>query len=70
MKSRAFNGATIDRLRKAKGWTYRELAIRIGCTEQSVLLWAKGRQEPRANQLVRIASVLGVSMDQLFKTVR
>ena len=67
MKRRVFNGAAIDRMRKAQGLTYRELAIQIDCTQQSVLLWAHGKQEPRANQLVRIADTLGVSMDKLFK---
>ena len=67
MTCRVFNGAAIDRLRKAKGWTYRELANRIDCTQQSCIAWVQGKQEPKATMLAAIADALGVDMNKLFK---
>ena len=70
MAQRIFNGAAIDRIRRAKGWTYRELANRIDCTQQSCIAWVQGQQEPRATMLAKIADALGVSIDKLYRKER
>ncbi len=67
MARRVFNGAAIDRLRKARSWTYRELAARTGCTEMSCLNWVQGKQEPKATMLAAIADALEVDVNKLFK---
>ena len=67
MARRIFNGAAIDRLRKSRGWTYRELANRIDCTQVSCIRWVQGVQEPKATMLARIADVLEADMNKLFK---
>ena len=70
MAQRIFNGAAIDRLRRAKGWTYRVLANRIDCTQQSCIAWVQGQQEPKATMLAAIADALETDIDSLFKKAR
>jgi putative transcriptional regulator len=52
-------------LRKAKGYTQEELAIKIHVIRQTISKWEKGLSVPDAEVLSRIADVLEVSVGEL-----
>ena len=57
-----------DRLRtliKSMGISQRELAKKIGCTEVTISRYITGERVPSATVVVKIANVLGVSVDYL-----
>jgi transcriptional regulator with XRE-family HTH domain len=60
------NVRTLKALIKARGWSRAELARRVGVTRQAVSLWFR-RQEanPQGRHLIRLARVLGVSVEEL-----
>jgi len=56
---------TIRQLREEQGWTQLELANRLGVTPVTVYTWERGRNEPRASQLRKLAELFGVLMDNI-----
>ena len=52
-------------LRKRKGLTQAELAVAIGVSTSAVGNWEAGLRRPRYETLLRLASVLGVTIDDL-----
>ena len=55
----------IKTLRKTKGLTQDELAIRLNVVRQTVSKWEKGLSVPDAEMLQRIAEVFEVNVSQL-----
>lgn len=58
-------GDSIKALRKSKGLTQEELAIRLNVVRQTVSKWEKGISVPDAEALQEIADVLEVDIQQL-----
>ena len=58
----------IKALRKTKGLTQDELAIRLNVVRQTVSKWEKGLSVPDVEMLQRIAEVFEVSVSQLLGT--
>jgi len=56
---------TIRELREERGWSQFELAVRAGVTPGTVGNWERGKTEPKATQLRRLAEVFGVAMDAI-----
>ena len=56
---------TIRQLRQERHWTQLELAYKVGVTPLTIQNWERGRYEPSASKLRRIAEVFGVSMDEI-----
>ena len=52
-------------IRKERGFTQEELAIKIGVVRQTVSKWEKGLSVPDADAMSRIADVLEVSVSEL-----
>jgi putative transcriptional regulator len=52
-------------LRKAKGFTQEELAIKLNVVRQTISKWEKGISVPDADMLIRIAGVFEVSVGEL-----
>ena len=52
-------------LRKAKGFSQEELAIRLHIVRQTISKWEKGLSVPDADMLIRIAEILETSVSQL-----
>ena len=52
-------------IRKAKGYTQEELAIKVNVVRQTVGKWEKGLSVPDADVLSHIAEVLEVSVSEL-----
>ena len=54
-------GGRITRARDLAGLTLEEAASRIGVTDETLSEWESDRSEPRANKIMTLAGVLGVS---------
>ena len=55
----------IIQLRKDKGLTQEELASYMNIDTQLIVDWEKGELEPNASDLINLAKVLNVSLDEL-----
>lgn len=58
-------GDKIKKYRKANNLSQEELAEKINVTQQSISLWETGETQPSIDILVKLASVLGVTTDEL-----
>ena len=58
-------GDNIKILRKNKGFTQEELAVRLNVVRQTVSKWEKGLSVPDAEMLQKIANILEVDIKQL-----
>jgi transcriptional regulator with XRE-family HTH domain len=54
-------GGRLSRARDAKSMSVSEVAGRIGVKPQTIAAWEADRSEPRANRLVMLAGLLGVT---------
>lgn len=62
-------GRKIAELRKLSGMKQDELAEKLGVTPQAVSKWENGASAPDISQLPKIASIFGVTIDELFARV-
>ena len=58
-------GKTIAELRKSKGWTQVELAVKLGVSDKAVSKWESEGGFPEITQLPVLASIFDVSIDYL-----
>lgn len=58
-------GTRIRELRKAKGLTLQQLADVFGISRASVSEWESGRSKPDAGRLLKLAEVLGATIEYL-----
>ena len=56
----------IKRLKTEQGVSTQQLADKMGVTVQAVGKWERGEGFPRAEQLPKLADLLGCSIDDLF----
>lgn len=54
-------GGRITRARDLAALTLQETASRIGVTDETLAEWESDRSEPRANKIMTLAGILGVS---------
>lgn len=59
-------GDNIRALREAKGISQRELAEALGVDQSAVSNWERGKAEPTAFNIRRLADLLGVKPGDLF----
>lgn len=52
--------------RVERGWSQQDLADRVGVTRQTIGLIEKGEFNPSLQLCIRLAKVLGKTLDQLF----
>ena len=55
----------IKELRKAQGMTQEQLAKLIGVTQGAISQWEEGLTHPAFSKLRKLATALGVTMDDL-----
>lgn len=53
--------------REATGLSQKEVAQKIGVDQSAVSLWECGKTQPRASLLLKIASLYGVTVDELLR---
>ncbi|MBQ9227658.1 MAG: response regulator [Eubacterium sp.] len=58
-------GLKIHKIREERGITTTQLAEQLGCALQTVYRWESGTRLPDIPTLMKIAQVLGVSLDEL-----
>ena len=58
-------GDNLKLIRKRKGMTQEELAIRLNVVRQTVSKWEKGLSVPDADLLIKLADVLEVKVAEL-----
>lgn len=58
-------GREIQRVRKAQGIGVCQFAALAGVSHVMVLHWESGKKMPSLTSFVRVAAVLGVSLDEL-----
>lgn len=56
------------KLRKEKGLSQEELADRLGLSRQAVSKWERAEASPDTDNLICLAKIYGVSLDELLKT--
>ena len=52
-------------LRKAKGLSQEELADKLGVSRQAVSKWERGEASPDTDNLIELAKIYGISLDEL-----
>lgn len=60
-------GDNIKRLMKENGYTQKQLAIRLQCTESAISKYVNNDREPSIRILKNLAISLGVTVDELIK---
>lgn len=55
----------IAEARRARGWSQRELAERIGTTQQQVARYESGENDVKSSALIKLSSALGVTISYL-----
>lgn len=60
-------GRNIKVLRTARGWNQRELAKQVGVSSVAVSHWETGKKYPRKSIMDRLADVLEVPVQRLFR---
>lgn len=55
----------IKEMRKAHGWTTKELGDRIGVSQAAVSNWENGLRSPKMSQLVKLSRILGCTPNDL-----
>jgi DNA-binding XRE family transcriptional regulator len=56
---------TIRALRRERGWTQYELAIKVGVQPQTVYFWESGRRTPQVAQVRKLGQVFEISSDEI-----
>lgn len=56
---------TLPVARKIANLTQKELAIRCGVSENTVVNWEKGRTEPSVSQAMMISEIVGIDLDDI-----
>ena len=63
-------GDKIRQIRKSKGWKQEDLAERSGYSRSSIINWETGKRAPRADDIERLALILGVSTFELISDTK
>ncbi|MBQ8920232.1 MAG: helix-turn-helix transcriptional regulator [Acidaminococcaceae bacterium] len=63
---RAYSSKKIREYRKLMGWTQKDLGDRLGVKFNTVSGWENGVSEPLQDQLFMMASLFGISINDLF----
>lgn len=57
--------ANLRRIMRDRGMTQAELGRMVGISQGNVSMYVTGKREPRATYILRIATALGVTTDEL-----
>ena len=65
--AKASMGEVISSLRKAKGWTQKNIADELGITDKAVSKWERDVALPDIATIPKLAELLGVSVEELLQ---
>ena len=57
----------LEQIRKEKGISQSQLATKMNVTQGAVSQWENGQVKPRADTLIKLAAILGCTVDELLK---
>ena len=57
----------IKKKRISAGMTQEELSNALGVTQSAVAMWETEKAQPRAEMLIKLATVLGCTVDELLR---
>ena len=57
-------------MRKAKGYTQEELAIKLNVVRQTVSKWEKGTSDPSTSNLLTLAKLFNTTAEELLREVQ
>ena len=58
-------GIRLADLRRAKGYSQFQLGTLVGVTDKAVSKWENGTAKPRVSVIMKLAAILGVTMEEL-----
>ena len=58
----------LAKLRKEKGYSQEELAEKLGLSRQAVSKWERAESSPDTDNLICLAKLYNVSLDELLRT--
>lgn len=61
---------TLKEIRISLGKSQDDIAIAVGVKQQAISLWESGKRYPTLDNAVRLAHVLGISLDDLAKSMK
>lgn len=59
--------STLKKLREYKGLSQAALAQLLGVDQSAVSLWEKGKTMPRVSVAIRLAKILGCTLDEVYQ---
>ena len=60
----------IKAIRKSKGLSQEELAIKLNVVRQTVSKWEQGISEPSTSNMIALAKLYGITPEELLKNVK
>lgn len=65
MKKRRFRAERLRELREAKGWTWSDIARRLGTEVSTPPAWERAQKQPRPASIERLAEIFDVEVEDL-----
>jgi len=63
-------GKNVRRLRKEKGWTQRDLAAKLSCTQSIITAYENDVRRPPASKIALLAELFGTSVNDIFAGIQ
>ena len=61
------SGKVISQVRKRKGLTQKQLAIKLGISDKTISKWEVGKGMPELSLMVPLCEILGITTDELLR---
>ena len=58
-------GRNIKKIREHLGYTKSELAVLVGCKQETIASWEKNSTTPRVDKLIKLSVVLNIPLGRL-----
>ena len=58
-------GELIAKMRKLRGYSQKQIALKLGVSQGTISQWENDISTPPADQIVKLAKILGVSVEEL-----
>ena len=58
-------GRNIKKIREHLGYTKSELAVLVGCKQETISSWEKNSTTPRVDKLIKLSVVLNIPLGRL-----
>ena len=59
----------IKTIRKSKGLSQEELAVKLNVVQQTVSKWEKGQSDPSTTNLIALAKIFNITPEEMLKEI-